>query len=197
MAFVIGVTGGIAAGKSTLIQHFKLHQIDSIDCDVLGHKTYVPGTEAYKALIATFDGITKDDGTINRPALGKQVFGNKEQLKKLTDITWPAIKQLAKDEIDSKSTCKVVVVEAAILIEAGWQDLVNEVWVISTPKDVAVKRLAIRNNLSEHDALKRIDSQMTNEQREKHADIVIRNDGDLTKFEQDIEREIAALLKRR
>ena len=100
---VIGLTGGIASGKSTVTNFFKERGVPVIDADILGHRTYDPGTDTFKAVVATFgDDLVAADGTIDRRVLGGKVFGKPEELKKLTDIVWPGIRHLASAELVAK-----------------------------------------------------------------------------------------------
>lgn len=183
---VIGLTGGIASGKSTVAGFFRDHGVPVIDADILGHRTYEPGTETFAAVARTFgDGVVAADGTIDRKVLGGKVFGKPDELKKLTDIVWPGIRKLAGEELARLSAAgkQVAVLEAAVLFEAGWQDLCDEIWVVVVHPDNAVARLAIRNGMDEAAARARIASQLSNEERTAQADVVIENDSDLAALE--------------
>lgn len=183
---VIGLTGGIASGKSTVTQFFRDRQVPVIDADILGHQTYEPGTDTYRAVVAAFGGdIVAADGTIDRRVLGGKVFGKPEELKRLTDIVWPGIRRLASERLAQLETAgnEVAVLEAAVLFEAGWEDLVHEIWVVVVEPDTAVQRLATRNNMDEAAARARIASQLSNEERTSRADVVIENNGTLADLE--------------
>uniref|UniRef100_W5MIG3 Dephospho-CoA kinase domain containing n=1 Tax=Lepisosteus oculatus TaxID=7918 RepID=W5MIG3_LEPOC len=119
--------------------------------------------------------IRNEDGTINRRALGRKVFGNKEKLKCLTDIVWPEIALLVKKQIrDAGEKGETVcVVDAAVLLEAGWTDLVHEVWVTIIPEEEAVARITRRDGASEEDARRRLASQWTNAQQVERANVVL------------------------
>ncbi|CAF93143.1 unnamed protein product, partial [Tetraodon nigroviridis] len=138
LPYVIGLTGGSGSGKSSIARHLEALGAIRIDCDQLGHEAYQPGTVAYHRVLEEFGSdLTNEDKTINRRALGRKVFGNKERLKALTDIVWPEIALLVKDKIrqakeDGKQVC---VVDAAVLLEAGWTDMVHEVWVTIIPDE--------------------------------------------------------------
>jgi dephospho-CoA kinase len=157
----IGLTGGIASGKSTVTAMLAGLGATVIDADLLGHRTYEPGT-------ATFD----------RVVLGRKAFGDAGALTRLTDIVWPGIGVLAVEELAAADAAgaEIAVVEAAVLFEAGWETLVDEVWVISVPPDVARARLVARNGFSAEEADKRIASQLLNAEREARADVVISTD---------------------
>lgn len=176
----IGLTGGIASGKSTVVGLLQEFGAATIDADKLGHQTYEPGTETFRAVVAAFgDELVAEDGTIDRRVLGGKVFGKPEELKRLTDIVWPGIRALAAEELGRLAAAgetEVAVLEAAVLIEAEWQDLVDEVWVVSVSPQAARERLMARNNMSADDADARINSQLSNDERLAHADVVIDTD---------------------
>lgn len=176
---IIGLTGGIASGKSTLSAYAKERDVHVIDADLLGHKAYEPNTPCFKAVVEEFgDEIVAKDGSIDRKALGSIVFAEGSSLERLTDIVWPHIRLMAQDEIKSmqaKDASKDVLLEAAVLIEAGWQDIVDEVWVVVVDENTAIDRTMQRDGL-DRDAVKaRIDAQISNEERIAHADVVIDN----------------------
>ncbi|XP_069733142.1 bifunctional coenzyme A synthase [Phaenicophaeus curvirostris] len=174
--YVIGLTGGTGSGKSSIAKLLGQLGAFLIDADKLGHAVYVPGGPAYERVVAAFGAeILNEDGTINRKVLGAKVFGNEERLKSLTDIVWPEIARMVKEQIreadaQGKSVC---VLDAAVLLEAGWQDMVHEVWTTIIPQEEAVKRIVARDGLSEEAARSRVQSQMTNSQRVEQAQVVL------------------------
>ena len=176
---VIGLTGGIASGKSTAARHLETRGALMIDADKLGHRAYEPDTDAFRKVVEAFgDDIVGDDGQINRRALGGKVFGNPGELDRLTGIVWPEIRKMALAEIDAARTegkTKAVVLEAAVLLEAGWQDIVDEVWVVYAEREQAIARAMARDGLDEAAVSARIDAQMTNEQRIKQGDVAFEN----------------------
>ena len=192
----IGLTGGIASGKSTVVQQLDALGAATIDADILGHQTYEPGTETFRQVVETFgEDLVAGDGTIDRSKLGPKVFGHPDGMKRLTDIVWPGIRALAEAELarlDAEGTA-VAVLEAAVMIEAGWQDLVDEVWVVAVSRDTARARLMARNNFSAEEADKRISSQITNDERLQHADVVISNDCSLEEARSRVERAWAGM----
>ncbi len=196
---VIGLTGGIASGKSTVTKFFRDRNIPVLDADLLGHRTYEPGTDTFRAVVATFgDDLVAPDGTIDRRVLGAKVFGKPEELKKLTDIVWPGIRKLATAQLSELEVGgnKLAVLEAAVLFEAGWEDLADEVWVVVVEPDNAVQRLAARNNMDEAAARARIASQLSNAERTARAGIVIENNSTLADLEAAIQRAWEALQQR-
>jgi dephospho-CoA kinase len=200
MAVVIGLTGGIASGKSTVAG--QLHDLGAhvIDADRLGHRVYEPGTTGFQKVVNAFGhDIVAKDGTIDRRILGGKVFGAPEQMERLSEITWPEIRKLAAAEISDwkrKDRHGVIVLEAAVLLEAGWQDLVDEVWVITVKIATAVERLMARNGLSEEQAMSRIQSQMSTRERLEYADVKIDNSDALEDLHRRVERQWKQLEKR-
>ena len=174
---VIGLTGGIASGKTTVSEQLDGLGAKIINADLVGHQVYLPGTDAYKDIIDTWGEDLADPDTkeIIRQKLGGIVFSDPEHLKTLNSITWPRIYDMVDQILDDhrSNDVKVAVLEAAILIEADWTALVDEVWVTAVPVDVASARLQKRNNLTEEQALLRISSQISNEERAATADVVI------------------------
>ena len=195
----VGLTGGIASGKSTVTATLAELGATIIDADRLGHQTYEPGTETFGQVVAAFgDEIVGADGTIDRAVLGGKVFGEPGAMTKLTDIVWPGIGALAVAAIEEARAAgvAVAVVEAAVLFEAGWEVLVDEVWVITVPPAVARQRLLDRNGFSAEEADKRIASQISNAEREARADQVISTDCSLDEVRTRVEAAWQALLSR-
>lgn len=193
---VIGLTGGIASGKSTVTRFFKDRDVPVIDADILGHRTYDPGTDTFAAVVATFgQDLVAADGSIDRRVLGGKVFGKPDELKRLTDIVWPGIRKLASEALSEFEAAgnSSVVLEAAVLFEAGWEDLADEVWVVVVEPDLAVQRLASRNGLDEAAARARIDSQLSNDERISRSNVVIKNNGTLEELEGNIQKAWDAL----
>lgn len=181
MAKVICLTGGLASGKSTAAKFLKEKGAHVIDADVLGHRTYEPGSPAYLGVVDAFGrDVLSADGKIDRKVLGGKVFGKPGELKRLTDIVWPQIRQLADQEIASVRAAqpdKIIVLEAAVLFEAGWDDIGDEVWVNIVDRKVAIERAMARDNIPRTAVENRLDSQLSNDARVARADVVIDNNG--------------------
>ncbi|MGE0386262.1 MAG: dephospho-CoA kinase [Gammaproteobacteria bacterium] len=189
--FKLCLTGGIASGKSTAARFLAERGAHVIDADKLGHRVYEPDTEGYRKVIAAFgEEIVAADGQIDRRKLGGLVFGNPQRLKQLTDIVWPEIRKLAIAEMDriaAQSPDAVVVLEAAVLFEAGWDDVGDQVWVAIVDREVAVERAMQRDGASREAVQNRIDAQLSNDERRRRADVVIDNNGDVAGFEAQLE----------
>ncbi len=197
---IIGLTGGIASGKSTASERLKELGAAVVDADRLGHRVYDPGTPGFEKIVNAFGhDLVAEDGSIDRRILGGKVFGAPDEMKRLTDIAWPEIRRMAGEEfakLREEDPGAVIVFEAAVLLEAEWQDLVDEVWVVTTKVETAIDRLKSRNGLAREAALARIDSQMTNKQRLEFADVKIDNSEDEDKLRSRIEYHWKRLLKR-
>lgn len=194
---IICLTGGFASGKSTAAKFMEDKGANIIDADRLGHRAYDIGTHAYRQVIDTFGPeIVADGNDIDREALGNKVFGKPEELKKLTDIVWPEIRRLAELEIagfDAIYPDGIVILEAAVLFEAGWEDIGAETWVVVVDRETAIERSILRNKLDRAAAEKRIDSQLSNEERISRADTVIENNGDQSELITRLETEWARI----
>lgn len=181
MARVICLTGGLASGKSTAARFLSDEGAHVIDADVLGHRAYEPGSSAHAQVLAAFGReVEAPDGRIERKALGARVFGKPAELRKLTDIVWPAIRALAAREIErvrGAEPARVIVLEAAVLLEAGWQDLGEETWVIIVDREIAVARAMQRDQMARPAVESRLAAQLSNAERRARADIVIDNNG--------------------
>ena len=180
---VICLTGGLASGKSTAVKHLADKGAEIIDADILGHQAYNPGTAAFDDVISTFgEDVRGDDGQIDRKVLGGKVFGKPEELRKLTDIVWPEIRRLAELElaaIADRDPEAIVVLEAAVLFEAGWEDIGEEIWVLTVDRETAIARSMARDNAPRDEVERRLDSQLSNEVRTSRADVVVTNESDV------------------
>ncbi|XP_055529944.1 bifunctional coenzyme A synthase [Wyeomyia smithii] len=174
--YIIGLVGGVASGKSKMAERFQKLGAGVIDCDKIAHELYEPGESCYQAVVNNFGiGILNEDKTINRKSLGAIVFSDPDKLNLLNTILWDAILARAKEriaEMCDKENKQVIIMEAALLLRAGWQAACHEVWSCFIPREEAIKRLTERNGLSEEEASKRVNAQMSNVELVKHSDIV-------------------------
>ncbi|MQG33087.1 MAG: dephospho-CoA kinase [SAR202 cluster bacterium] len=197
---VIGLTGGIGTGKSETTRQLEALGASIISADQVGHEAYTPNTEAWEQVVQTFGkDILRDDGEIDRGKLGAIVFSDPSQLEKLNQIMHPRMAQMVSDKIEAlrAQDVGVVVVEAALLFEAGWDSLVEEIWVTDAPEQVVIERLKQRNGMSEEEAQKRIASQMDREVRIEKSDFVIDNSGDVAGLEGSIKELWQARVEKR
>ena len=185
MAKVIGLTGGIGSGKSTVAQLLAGPGAVIIDADKLGHEVFQPDTEAWREVVATFgQQVLAPGGEIDRTKLGKIVFNNHESLTQLNRIMHPRMYEMAKARIEEQRRRRVavVVLEAALLIEANWMPLADEVWIVIAPESKVLERLRKQRRLARKETLTRLRSQLPIEERLKHANIVINNEGGLNEL---------------
>ena len=179
---VIGLTGGIGSGKSTVSQFLAELGVVIIDADKVGHEAFKPDTELWREVVAAFGRqILTPNGDIDRKKLGGIVFGNYEALARLNQIMHPRMYALVKAQLEEyrRRGVEVVVLEAPLLLEAGWTSLVDEVWVTTASEATVLRRIKERTGLSKPESLARIRSQLPSEGRVRHADVVIDTDCDL------------------
>ncbi|MEN6325723.1 MAG: dephospho-CoA kinase [Syntrophomonas sp.] len=176
---IIGLTGGIASGKSIVSKTLQDLGAAAISTDEIGHSIIEPYKPAWHDLIAYFGRqILNDDLTINRQKLGAMVFNDREKLDKLNKITHPHIMAEMRSAIlaiASSNPDSVVVVEVPLLYETHMEKLFDEVWVIWVDNDTQIKRLMARDGIEREDALKRMESQMPLDEKAKRADVLIDN----------------------
>ena len=190
---VVGLVGGIASGKSTVAKMLASLGADVVDADSLGHRVYEPGSACYDEVVEAFgeDVVGAEDGRIDRKKLGAKVFGAADAdvaRRRLEGIVWPRIREQIEARIEAGSAATpsnpdaplCVVVEAALLVEAGWVDLVDEVWGVLVDPDCALERLLLRDpHLDEDQARARLGAQMSNAERGSHCDLELHNTGEL------------------
>ena len=175
---VIGLTGGIGSGKSEVSRMLKEFGAEIIDADRVGHEAYLPNTETYDKVVAEFgDDILQTDGAIDRKKLGARIFVEPEARERLNAIVHPRMYAMVEERIQRlrEQSATAVVLDAAILIEAGWDSLVDEVWVVAAPEEMVVQRIGQRNGLPAEQVRQRIRAQITSEERARHAAVVIDN----------------------
>ena len=183
---VIGLTGGIGTGKSEVARIFQELGAVLINADQIGHQAYTPHSEIWQEVVKAFgEEILQPNGEIDRKKLGSIVFADPDQLTRLNQIMHPRMARMVAQQVQElrEQGADVVVVEAALLFEAGWDSLVGEVWSTESPEDLVIERLQTRSGLSQEEAKKRIDSQMSAEERKSRSQVVVDNSGDLVELE--------------
>ena len=190
----IGITGSIACGKSTVSEYLKEKGYTIIDADKLGHVALTSNDVKRKLAEKFGDGIIENN-EISREKLGKLVFGNDENLKILNSIIHPKIKELILKLQEEHKDKNLVFLDIALLYEANFVDLVEKVAVVYVDEDVQLERLMTRNSLTKEEAIKRIESQMSPQEKALLGDFVINNSYSKEDTFQQIE-EIIERLKR-
>jgi dephospho-CoA kinase len=180
---VIGLVGGIGSGKSVATAMLAERGAEIINADLVGHEVYEPGKPGFDAIVAEFGNeVVGDDGRIDRKRLGTRVFADAAKLARLNAIVHPLIRAEIERRIErarANGEVRAVVVEAAILLEAGWRSLVDQVWVVSARREDVLARLAAQRGMAETETAARIAKQMTDAERRSAADVVIENSGSL------------------
>ena len=179
---VIGLTGGIGSGKSTVSRFLAELGAVILDADKIGHEAFKPDSEGWHEVVAAFGRqIVTPEGNIDRKKLGETVFDNPESLSLLNQIMHPRMYDMVKAQLEEyqRQGTRVVVLEAPLLLEAGWTSLADEVWVTTAPEATVLKRLEERTGLSQAESLTRIRSQLPSKERVRQADVVINTDCDL------------------
>ena len=180
--YVIGLTGGIGSGKSTVAKVLEGQGATVLSADIIGHEVYSPGRPAWQEIVNEFGRqVVADDGTIDRKKLGAIVFSDPKYLAALNSIVHPRMKGMMRERLAAlaREGVEIAVLEAALLFEAKWDDLANEVWVTAVAPEIAARRASQRSGLPEDQVLERINSQMSNEERTRNARVVIDTDCDL------------------
>lgn len=186
---VIGLTGGIGTGKSAVAAILSSLGAAVVDADAVGHAAYEPGSEGFKRVVALFgQGVVGADGRIDRRALGALVFASPAALERLNAALHPLMKRTMAERLDALAAQgqAVAVVDAALLYQAGWDDLAGEVWVVTAPEQTALERLAGRG-IPPEAARRRMAAQGDVRQYVARADAVVENSGSLEALRQRVE----------
>ena len=185
---LIGLTGGVGAGKDEAAKVFRKFGAKIINADEVGHKLLKRNKPAYRKIVKIFgSGILGSKEEIDRKKLGETVFGNSGKLKLLNKVMHPLMKEEFKKEIAryKKKSVRTVVLNAAILFEARWDKLADKTILITAPKALRIKRLG-KKKISRQKALAMISSQWSDERKKKKADFVINNSGSLIELKKKI-----------
>jgi dephospho-CoA kinase len=189
MALTIGLTGGIASGKSTVTEMIRGLGIPVIDADQIARDVVKAGEEAYEQIIQTFgQDILQENGEIDRAKLGAIVFYNEQERKKLNAIVHPAVRRrmLAEKEAYVQKGAKTIVLDIPLLFESELTHFIDKIIVVYVDDDIQLERLMKRNGFSKEEALARIRSQMPLHEKVKKADAVINNNGTIEETKQQL-----------
>lgn len=188
----IGLTGGIGSGKSAVAAMLSEMGAPVLDADKVGHAIYQPGGPAYAEVVAAFgDGVLTPNRAVDRRKLGALVFADPAALDRLNSIVHPKMFQRMREmvaEMRAGGEKRPIVIEAAILIEANWQPLCDEIWVISAARDQVVARVERDRAMKREQAEARIRAQLPDHQRRSHATLVIENNGTLEELRAKVTR---------
>jgi len=193
----IGITGGVGAGKSEILKYIKEHyKCEMYLADEVAHLVKEPGTECFTKLVELLgEDVVGEDGRIDKNAMAGKIFADAEVLKKVNEIVHPAVKEylLARlEEAKNSGEVELFFVEAALLIEAGYKSLVDEMWYIYATEDVRKNRLQNARGYSEEKIAGIMQNQLSEEQFRKECDFVIDNSGELTDSYRQIDKKLEA-----
>lgn len=191
MTFVLGLTGGIATGKSTADSFFKKKKIPVVDADKIAHHIYDPVKPAYNAILTKFgQKLLDSEKRIDRKKLGQLVFADSVKLQQLNAIVQPFIYQEIDQQLNfyRKQSAEIVVLDAPVLYETNGQGRCDKVLVINLPYPMQLKRLMARNGLNEAAAKARIESQMPLAEKVARADYVVDNTGTIESLEDKLQQ---------
>jgi dephospho-CoA kinase len=198
---LVGLTGGIATGKSTVSAMFRNLGCAIIDADQLARDVVEPGEPALREIVAEFGpGVLRPDGTLDRPALGAIVFGDSTRRRRLEEITHPAIRERFTRrvaELVEAGFTGVALFDAAVIVESGGYKTLDGLVVVVTDEETELARLMARDKIGREDAVRKIRSQMPVAEKARLADHVIDNTGDRSATEAQVRAVYAALLERR
>ena len=193
---VIGLTGGIACGKSMISAYLAQKGIPVIDGDLVARQIVEPGTKGLAQIVDTFGAeYLHADGTLNRAMLGSRVFADKEALQQLNAITKPLLLEAFKTQINALQAHPMIVLDVALLLEDhDYKELADQVWVVTVSPVQQLARLMKRNSYTAEEAQNRINAQMSNEERIQYADVVIDNNGTMSETIVQVDRLLYNIL---
>ena len=198
MARIIGITGGIASGKSTVTEFLRQQGYQVIDADQVVHELQEPGGRLYQALLSTFgSSILQEDGRLDRPKLGAMIFGDPELLAKSSQIQ----NQIIREELAGRrdllaETEDIFFMDLPLLFELQYEDWFDQIWLVDVTEETQLSRLMTRNALSQEEAEKRIAAQLSLREKRKRADVLIDNNGSLEETRQQISNALQKLERR-
>lgn len=198
MARIIGITGGIASGKSTVTEFLRQQGYQVIDADQVVHELQEPGELLYQALLSTFgSSILQEDGRLDRPKLGAMIFGNPELLEQSSQIQ----NQIIREELAHRrdllaETEDIFFMDLPLLFELGYESWFDQIWLVDVTEETQLSRLMTRNALSQKEAEKRIAAQLSLQEKRNRADVLIDNNGPLELTQEQL-RDTLQKLERR
>ena len=188
---IVGLTGGISSGKSTVSSYLKQLKIPVIDADEVARKVVEPNSQGAREIRKTFGSdVFEEDGSLNRQKLGSLIFSNAENRQKLDDLLQPLIKIMILDEIEEyrQKGENMIVLDLPLLFEKQYEELCEDIIVVYIPKELQLERLMKRNQYTKQEALSRIDSQLSIEEKRKRATVLLDNQGTIQQLYQQVEQ---------
>ena len=198
MTRIIGITGGIASGKSTVTEFLRQQGYQVIDADQVVHELQEPGGRLYQALLSTLGSvILQEDGHLDRPKLGAMIFGNPELLAQSSQIQ----NQIIREELAGRrdllaETEDIFFMDIPLLFDLSYENWFDQIWLVDVMEETQLSRLMSRNALSQEEAEKRIAAQLSLKEKRKRADVLIDNNGSLEETRRQIRDAIQKLERR-
>lgn len=193
---IVGLTGGIASGKSTVSEMIRDHEIRVLDADVIAREIVEPGEPALDEIRAAFgDAVLAEDGSLDRESLGDEIFDDPEARERLEAITHPRIARRMQEKAAAarEAGANLVVYDAALIVENGLHQAFDSLIVVSASESTQLSRVQQRDGLSEKAARSRIDAQMPLDEKLRVADFIVDNDGSLEQTRRQVDRLCAFL----
>ncbi len=193
----IGLTGGIASGKSTVAELLKGYGFVVVDADVASRQAVAKGSDGLREVQAVFGEEAVLKGEMNRQYVGQLVFSDAAKRRQLNEIIHPRVREMMEQEkLKALQAGYHVIMDIPLLFENGLESTVDEVWVVYVPESVQLERLKKRNQLSTDDAAARISSQLSIEDKKARADVIIDNSGTLKELQQQVEWQVVQFFER-
>lgn len=195
MTKIIGITGGIASGKSTVVAEIRKHGYQVIDADRVVHELQAKGGKLYQALCNWLGtDILQENGELDRKKLGQLIFSSKDMLEKSSRLQNGIIREeLARRRDELAKTQKVFFMDIPLLIEHDYMEWFDDIWLVHLDEKTQLERLVMRNHFSKEEAKKRMASQMSTEAKKPYADKLLDNSGDLTELKAQINQLLQEL----
>lgn len=195
MTKIIGITGGIASGKSTVVAEIRKHGYQVIDADQVVHELQAKGGKLYQPLCNWLGSeILQENGELDRKKLGQLIFSSKDMLEKSSRLQNGIIREeLARRRDELAKTQKVFFMDIPLLIEHDYMEWFDDIWLVHLDEKTQLERLVMRNHFSKEEAKKRMASQMSTEAKKPYADKLLDNSGDLTELKAQINQLLQEL----
>ena len=195
MTKIIGITGGISSGKSTVVAEIRKHGYQVIDADQVVHELQAKGGKLYQALCNWLGtDILQENGELDRKKLGQLIFSSKDMLEKSSRLQNGIIREeLARRRDELAKTQKVFFMDIPLLIEHDYMEWFDDIWLVHLDEKTQLERLVMRNHFSKEEAKKRMASQMSTEAKKPYADKLLDNSGDLTELKAQINQLLQEL----
>ncbi|GMA09529.1 dephospho-CoA kinase [Tetragenococcus halophilus subsp. flandriensis] len=188
MSFILGITGSIATGKSTVVNIFKQYGFSVVDADIIAREVVEPNTAGLKKVVETFgSSVLCSDGSLNRKQLGQIIFSDTKKRQALNALLAPFLQEAIIEQIKRASAvASLVIADIPLLYEAGYDKYMDQVAVVYIPEDLQVQRLMKRDRITKKEAQKKVASQLSIEEKKKRADIIFDNQESLSSIRQQI-----------